>query len=261
MATSMGLRISRLGALLAIGAPVLVLAGIVGSGQGLWHFSVGLNLLRWMFFPALAGMALAAVALILGLIGRGRAGLGRGGLVLPIIAILVGGIYVWQVLDVRKLAEEAPPIHDITTDLTAVPQFRALSVRADNFEVVPDRDRADLASLNNQQRWETYHREAYPDVAPLIINAPPAEVFDAAVALVGKRGWQVALADRSAGRIEATETVSLFNFKDDVVILLAPVPGGTRVDMRSVSRVGVSDLGYNARRIRSFLADLRKAKA
>lgn len=260
MASSMGLRISRLGALLAIGAPVLALVAVVGSGQGFWHFSVGLMALRWMLFPALAGLALAAVALLLGLIGKGRAGLGRAGVVLPIVALLVGGIYVWQVLVVRNQAETAPPIHDVATDLAVLPQFTALSVRPDNLDNVPDRDRADLAALDNRQRWERYHREAYADIAPLVLQAPPARVYDAAVALVGKRGWQVALADRAAGRIEATETVSLFNFKDDVVILLAPVPGGTRVDMRSVSRVGVSDLGYNARRIRSFLDDLKKAK-
>jgi uncharacterized protein (DUF1499 family) len=35
------------------------------------------------------------------------------------------------------------------------------------------------------------------------------------------------------------------------------VPPGSRVDVRSKSRVGRSDLGANARRIRGFLAALK----
>ena len=43
---------------------------------------------------------------------------------------------------------------------------------------------------------------------------------------------------------------------DDVVIRVAETPQGTRVDMRSKSRVGQSDLGANAERVRTFLAEL-----
>jgi len=35
-----------------------------------------------------------------------------------------------------------------------------------------------------------------------------------------------------------------------------PAPNGSRIDVRSASRVGRSDLGVNARRIRAFLATL-----
>jgi uncharacterized protein (DUF1499 family) len=63
-------------------------------------------------------------------------------------------------------------------------------------------------------------------------------------------------ADSAAGRIEATATTRWFGFKDDVVIRIEPDPAGSRVDMRSVSRVGESDVGTNARRIRAYLARL-----
>ncbi len=60
------------------------------------------------------------------------------------------------------------------------------------------------------------------------------------------------------GRFEATETSAFFQFKDDVVLRVRPseTGEGSIVDMRSVSRVGVSDLGMNAKRVRAFLADL-----
>ncbi|HJR53568.1 MAG TPA: DUF1499 domain-containing protein, partial [Gemmatimonadota bacterium] len=55
------------------------------------------------------------------------------------------------------------------------------------------------------------------------------------------------------GRIEATATTPWFGFKDDVVVRIRPEAGGSRVDVRSVSRVGRSDVGTNARRIEEYL--------
>ena len=64
--------------------------------------------------------------------------------------------------------------------------------------------------------------------------------------------------DPAAGIVEATETSFFFRFKDDVVVRARPAPdGGSQVDMRSISRVGVSDVGVNAKRVRAFLADLQ----
>jgi uncharacterized protein (DUF1499 family) len=59
------------------------------------------------------------------------------------------------------------------------------------------------------------------------------------------------------GRLEATDTTFWFGFKDDVVVRVRPDGTGSRVDVRSLSRVGRSDLGMNARRIRRFLERLR----
>ncbi|MND03152.1 hypothetical protein D3C83_228380 [compost metagenome] len=63
--------------------------------------------------------------------------------------------------------------------------------------------------------------------------------------------------DRAAGRVEAIATTTLLRFKDDVVVRVRDAAGGSRVDVRSKSRVGVGDLGTNARRIRRFLSALR----
>jgi len=83
-----------------------------------------------------------------------------------------------------------------------------------------------------------------------------------AEALARDRGWVVANVDARAGIVEATATTLFFRFKDDVVVRVRPDParpGGSVVDMRSISRVGGSDVGVNAARIRAFLADLAKA--
>ena len=58
--------------------------------------------------------------------------------------------------------------------------------------------------------------------------------------------------------IEATHKSRWFGFIDDISIRIAPVENGTRVDVRSKSRVGRSDLGANVKRIRAFQADLQE---
>ena len=73
-------------------------------------------------------------------------------------------------------------------------------------------------------------------------------------------GWEIAAAVSGEGRIEATDQTFWFGFKDDVVVRVRAADGGSRVDVRSVSRVGRSDVGTNARRIRRFLQRV-KSKA
>ena len=63
-------------------------------------------------------------------------------------------------------------------------------------------------------------------------------------------GWDLVAADAAAGRIEATDTTFWFGFKDDVVIRVRPANGGSRVDVRSLSRVG----GVTRARTRSVFA-------
>jgi uncharacterized protein (DUF1499 family) len=88
------------------------------------------------------------------------------------------------------------------------------------------------------------------------VNA--GEAFDRTLSAVRDLGWEVVASDRAAGRIEAVDTTFWFGFKDDVVIRITEVPdGGARIDVRSKSRVGVGDLGTNARRVRALLARLK----
>jgi uncharacterized protein (DUF1499 family) len=90
------------------------------------------------------------------------------------------------------------------------------------------------------------------------LAAPPAEAIRRAAALARDRGWEIAAEDTARGTLEATATSRFFRFRDDVVIRARPAPGGgSLIDMRSISRVGGSDVGMNAKRIRAFLADLQ----
>jgi hypothetical protein len=87
---------------------------------------------------------------------------------------------------------------------------------------------------------------------PLVLKAPRDKVFAAAQGTLASMGLEQVAADAAQGRIEATATSLLFGFKDDVVVRVADDPNGTKVDVRSQSRVGGNDFGMNAKRIRAF---------
>jgi uncharacterized protein (DUF1499 family) len=88
----------------------------------------------------------------------------------------------------------------------------------------------------------------------------PERALDEAAVVARQLGWEIVAVDRARGVLEAIDTTFWFRFKDDIVVRLRDrAQGGTRVDVRSKSRIGRSDLGTNARRIRAYLADLRTA--
>jgi uncharacterized protein (DUF1499 family) len=152
----------------------------------------------------------------------------------------------WQFL---RQAKSVPPIHDISTDTDDPPQFVA---------VLPLRGTTSNSVVYGGDSIARQQHAAYPDIKPLDLNVPSAQAFDHALAAAQAMGWAIVAADSSAGRIEATATTKWFGFKDDVVIRVRANEGGTgsRVDVRSVSRVGRSDIGTNAARIRAYLLRL-----
>jgi uncharacterized protein (DUF1499 family) len=142
-----------------------------------------------------------------------------------------------------------PGIHDITTDTEQPPQYVA---------VLPLRANAPNKTEYPGESVAARQREAYPDVQPLTLDVAPPQAFDRALAVVREMGWALVEADAATGRIEATDTTFWFGFKDDVVVRVRPTgTGGSRIDVRSLSRVGGGDAGTNAKRIREFLAALK----
>lgn len=203
------------------------------------------------FSALLAGGLVALVALILGLTslfaGRGTIWPSRRK---ALVGLLIALFYVGFLASRPLVAGDAPAIHDITTDLANPPQFEVLPLRADN-----------LVGVGTIENWRRIHEQAYGDLGPVTIPKPVAVVTADAARLAEEAGWKLAKVDPARGHVEATASVSYIRFHDDVVLRIVPTKDGkgSRVDMRSVSRVGVGDLGVNARRIREFLAALAAA--
>ncbi|MFK7841856.1 MAG: DUF1499 domain-containing protein [Sphingorhabdus sp.] len=239
--------------LLGLGAPLAFFVAAAGGGLGLWGWQAGLAAIPWIILIALLTLVLAIVFIVLNrrkgrktrwpLLGLGVIGtLGFLGFMIPYGTAIV----------------TLPAIHDITTDLADPPQFTALTLRADNWDNIPGADDSDMRGMNPRQRWATAHQDAYSDIRSVRIDEPVAVVIEKAKRLAEDRGWKVVSVDPAAGSLEATDTISLFRFKDDIVIRARAAENGAAsiIDMRSVSRVGVHDIGANAKRVRQFLSDL-----
>lgn len=238
---------------LALIAAFIGLAGPVGAGWGLWDWKSGLGSLRYSFYLAVFALVLG---LFVGWLNKKR-GI-KATKSFRIMGMIVALGYAGWMLSWVYTARSVPAIHDVSTDLADPPQFRMLALRTDNLDDVPGADDPEMRGLNPQQRWESLHRNAYGDVRTVRISEHVVDVVAKAERLAKARDWDVAIADPIEGRVEATATTALFRFKDDVVLRVRPSEDGkgSVVDMRSVSRVGVSDLGVNAKRVRAFLADL-----
>ena len=248
-------RLATRGAIaLGLGAVAVAAIAAIGSGQGAWHFRHGFTVLRYAFFAAIAGVLLGLVGLALARRGR------KTSLMLANLAAIVVALgFVLYVGNLVRTARAVPGIHDAATNLDDLPQFSALKVREDNLEGIPDDGRPELAAMLPEARWKAIHREAYGDLRTVQLAGAVPDAIRKAERLAKARGWEIAKVDTAAGMLEATATSTFFRFKDDVVVRARPAPGGgSLVDMRSISRVGGSDVGMNAKRVREFLKDLQR---
>ncbi|MBZ6378215.1 hypothetical protein B5C34_00970 [Pacificimonas flava] len=229
---------SRLSTIALIGA--LVAAGIVVLAGPLHRFGVPFGTV----FSAMQIAAIAAAAFaILGIIALILAFARKRPKTAAIAAILIGGAGFLAPASMAAQAGNLPFIHDITTDTDDPPAFvDVVPLRAD----APNPAAYDPAVAEQQ-------KAGYPDIVPLHLDMPPEEAFARALAAVEESGWELHAAERDEGRIEATATTAWFGFKDDVVVRVRPESGGSVVDVRSKSRIGQSDLGKNAARIRDLL--------
>ena len=231
-------RVAASGLALALLAGLVVLSAALGYRTESLALRSSFAVLRW---GAYAGGGAVLVSLLGAVLAIARRQPLRS-LAIAGCGIILGGVVFALPARQQALAREVPPIHDITTDPDDPPAFVAvLPLRTD----APNSAEYDPSVAPEQ-------RDAYPDLRPLMLDAPPATAFDRALDAVEALGWDLVAADADTGRIEATDTTFWYGFKDDVVIRIRQAGDGSRVDVRSVSRVGGSDVGANAQRIREY---------
>jgi len=235
------MKFSRLALLLAAIAAFLLLIGGPGTRFGLWEFRDGFLMMRW---AAYLGLVSAGLALAFLIIPRTR--VGQGVWLLSACVIGLGVAYVpWQL---QQQARSVPPIHDITTDTLDPPEFIVILPLRAGAPNPPGYAGVEVAGLQ---------QEAYPDIRSYRIDAGAEIAFEQALAAARKMGWEIVASNPATGRIEATATTFWYGFKDDVVVRIGEDNGGSVIDVRSKSRVGRSDLGANASRIRVYLEALK----
>ncbi len=228
-----------------IGLALAVISVIAGIGAGLgYRFEVfslpaAFTLLRW---SAYGGISAAVFSLICAVwILRGKP---YRGLFSSLAGLALGVAVVAVPYSQLRAARTVPPIHDISTDLEQPPAFVA---------ILPLRADAPNTAAHGGEAVARQQRAAYPDIGPAVLDVNPEEAFGRALAAARRLGWEVVAAVPGEGRIEATDRTFWFGFADDVVVRVRAFNGGSRIDVRSVSRVGRSDIGTNARRVRRYL--------
>jgi hypothetical protein len=229
-------------AVAAAAALLLVLAGC-GTRIGLWSFHTGFTLLK---YGACGGAGAALLALFAGIVSL-RKRQARG-IIISLAALACGMATTAVPVSWRVKASRLPLIHDITTDTVHPPQFVA---------ILPLRGGAPNPAEYGGPEVAEQQKNGYPDLRTEVLDIPSGQAFDRALAAARAMGWRIVVADPVQGRIEASDTTFWFGFVDDIVIRTAPAGERTLVDVRSVSRVGKSDVGTNAQRIRRYLQRLR----
>ncbi|MBP6010929.1 MAG: DUF1499 domain-containing protein [Alphaproteobacteria bacterium] len=234
---------------LALLAAVAAVALVGGAGPayryGLLDLGTVFEMMKYGVFAAAGAGILSVIWLVFAFIGRSAAGLAS--IILALI-LAVGAAYA--PINMQQTAAKVPFIHDVTTDIVAPPIFVAIKPL-----------RADAPNGVDYVTDPAEQQKGYPDIQPLVIDGvAPADLFKRAEATAKTMGWEIVATEAAEGRIEATDTTAWFGFKDDIVIRITAQGTGSRLDIRSMSRVGKSDIGKNADRIRKFLAAVKDAK-
>ena len=237
--------LSRSVVVLAAGSAVAAVLAGFGTRAGWWHFRTGFQALTWAAYGGLGAAILGCAALLLAWWTRQRRAT-----MFTVVGILIGLVVVGIPWQMKRTAQRVPAIHDISTDTDDPPRFDV---------VLPLRKDAPNAADYGGPAIAAQQHAAYPDVRPLLLRMPSSQAFTQALHAAEAMGWEIVAADPIEGRLEATDTTFWFGFKDDIVVRIQGQPDGSRVDVRSVSRVGKSDVGTNAQRIRAYLRRLGSA--
>ncbi len=251
----------------------------LGTKFGFWPWQVGLGQMTIDVGPTIALVAVgtAIVAQIIAVIKAPRV----QPFILGLLAFLIAVYCLMRLMGLGAQANSLPPLHDIQTDWDNPIQFsqELMDARAAQGETNPVLD-APTVPEYAEARWpgtagrlvselqeeaevkEGSRGTVYPKMETIYFDAAPAEVAAIAERIINNRGWEIAFTGPTGGamgeelQIDATATSGWFGFKDDVAVRFRPVEGATAVDIRSTSRVGLSDLGANSTRVYGLMIEL-----
>jgi len=227
---------------LALLCLVMLPLAILCTRLNLVHFSIGLAVSALACIGAILIMFLSITAWFLPKFKPFRAS-SQKTLLLTIAPVLIA-------LNAIASGGNYPAIHDVSTDTKNPPLFiEALNQRGSNSNSLEIVDKVLQSQL-----------EAYPHLVPISTSLSPMLAFQKSLSIARNLGWDVYNTNIKTGVIEAVDTTLLYGFKDDIAIRILSQAGNTRVDLRSVSRVGVGDIGANAHRIETFINQFNNAQ-
>ena len=239
----------NLAALLALSPVLMIVAGALGVRFDLidWRVGVGQLILDWPSKLAL----IATLGGVFAIFAAVTAGFRRYGpkaafaLVLPLATL---GAVIW----LKSAAESYPPVHDVATDWSQPITFSDALLRERGqgaYPVEGDPIVPASAGAYMNRRVAEVNGETCPGARSVNVTLPPDQAYARAKSALTAEGLALFSERPAAGRLEATATNLWLGLKDDVAVRITPVGQDTQIDVRSVSRGGVSDYGANCRRV------------
>lgn len=224
-------------------AAVLLPLGALGTRIEAWDYIVGFALLLLGGLIGLVGVGCGIAGII---VARRRSQDRNLWIVASGMAVSFAVVVLLGMLLLRALA--APPISQVSTDTENPPDISAILPLRGEDSNSPELDATTIRPVQ-----ELY----YPWMQPLFVPAPPTEVLVSALELLEAMNMKIVANLPERGLIHAVDTTFWFGFKDDVAVRIRRYGEGSLVDVRSISRVGVSDLGTNANRVKEILRRFR----
>jgi uncharacterized protein (DUF1499 family) len=220
---------------LLLGFPVAIIA----YRLELWPMGVSFKMIQYTGFISMAVLLIAILVAIFALVKKQKDVAKTCGIVALLVALPVVGLSMQA-----AKAKSLPFIHQVSTDTVDLPKFKAIvALRGENSNPL-DYDSEKLAPLQ---------QAAYPQLQTIVSELSVEQAFAKAVDVANDLGWEIISRNKESGMIEAVDTTLLWAFKDDVAIRVQMTDTGSEIDLRSISRVGMSDLGANAARITKFI--------
>lgn len=221
---------------------VATMAAPLASKWGGWHFRDAFSALKILFY---FGSAISVISLILmayNLFKRGIEPALPYAFAIVICALPIANM-LYQVSQVKSL----PFIHDISTDTVNPPPFNVATTLRQSDDNSVDYDPS-IAQLQ---------LDGYPDILPIYSEKTVAQSFELVVTTIEGLGYNDISRDNTLAQLEFSDQTFWFGFIDDIVIRVSREDSKSRVDIRSASRVGKSDIGKNAKRIRAISQELK----
>lgn len=245
---------SRIVAILGLTAFIVPLIGLVGIRAGWWNYEIGFLLLALASLFGALTLVAGITGFVLVFIRRKRLPASNRARIhwMDVVGFFLGLMVFAFVSQLFLNALKHPLLYDISTDLEDLPNFSGT--------IVELRGGASN-SLAFTEQAKRLHRESHPDLDTLEIrDRSNIEIFKTALSIARDMQWEIVTENSEIGRFEAVDTTFWFRFKDDVVVRVREISNGSGslVDVRSTSRVGVSDVGTNAQRIRRFLEEIER---
>lgn len=243
-----GSGLAKIGVILLVLCLLALAAVVIGVRLGEFKVREAFGYIEWIVYASV-GVALIAIVATLIAIRHKR----TGAIAISVFTLIAALLLVWVPYSNRVALRASPRLSDITTDMRNPPLFEKSKLLRSATKARNTTDYSDEKAK--------LQRKHYPDIKPVILPVPTAEAFERALAAVRRFGWTIVTADKLIGHIEAHETSLVFGFVDDVSIRILTEGSGSRVDIRSSSRVGRRDAVMNANRVRKLIRAISEPKS